>query len=187
MYGAEEIKLPLTMTGESPACVAKFRELVASGQSIRMAEILACRQFPGLHSDEERMKELPPLEQTAGKCYADKIKAEAAAAGIVVSDNSRYNPTMADYRGGGDPNAWIHAGDGISTYKQRLKESGGRSEDLGVAGDDSMVAERYTKKKAAFDKRYEERSARRREMRDRIQKSGRLAEAADKEAKAEAK
>lgn len=154
-----DVVIPVSMQGESEQVLDKYRELVAGGMAIGMATILASRHFPATKADRGRENNLPPIEQTCGKYYADKIKAEAKAAGINVTDASRYNPTMADSRAGGDPNAWVHAGEGTSTYKQRLLASGGGSEDLGVAHDDARIQERFAKKKAAYHGRRRARRA----------------------------
>lgn len=148
-----EIQIPIALMGEPEEILESYRALVVKGTAPRLAEILATRHFPGAWTDTNRINNLPPLEQTCGKWYADKVKAEARAAGINVSDNSHYNATMADTRGGGDPKAWTHVGDGISTYKRRLQEIGGGSEDLGVALDSSRVQDRMAEKKSQYDAR----------------------------------
>jgi hypothetical protein len=93
-----------------------------------------------------------PLEETAGKDYATKVKQQARAAGINITDNSIYNATLADGRGGADPNAWIHAGDGRAKVKRVIEAKGGGCESLGVTPNGRAV-EIEAKKKAALDKR----------------------------------
>ncbi len=148
-----DVPIPIAMLGEPEEILARYRELVANGTAPRMAEILATRHFPAALTDTMRMVGVPPLEETAGLAYAKRVKEAARKAGIVVTDNSRYNPTMADHRRGGDPKAWTHAGDGVSTLKRRLQEMGGGSEDLGVQIDHSRDAERFEKRRAAIMER----------------------------------
>lgn len=160
--------LPFTMQGESEETIQRYFQLVDKGESPGMAEILACRKFPALNSDED-MSKIPPLE-TVSPALARKVKAQAKAAGINVSDNSRYNATMADHRGGGDPKAWLHAGDGVSTYKQRLRECGGGSEDLGVEMDMSRIVARDEGHKAVRALKERQKKAAMQEKRDQFTK-----------------
>lgn len=152
--------LPIGMIGEAPATIAEYRRLVAKGQSPRMAEILACRQAPRGDTDTAHYSNMPPLEETAGFEYAKKVKQQARAAGINVTDNSRYNATIADERCGGDPNAWIHAGDGRSKVRRVIENLGHSCESLGVKDNPDRVAELEAKKEA----RIKRNNARREEM-----------------------
>lgn len=163
-----EVRIPISMMGDPEPILKRYRELVASGTVPRMAEILASRKFPGVETDTMRMAGVPPLEETCGPAYAARMKKLAREAGIAISDNSRYNPTMADSRRGGDPNAWTHAGDGTSTFKRRLEEMGGGSEDLGVKMDMARVAENFEKKRARLDKKKREQDAVKAEKRDKL-------------------
>lgn len=164
-----DVMIPISMLGDPEPILQRYREMVAKGTAPRMAEILASRHFPAALTDTTRMAGVPPLEET-NPAYARRVKEAARKAGIVVTDNSRYNPTMADHRRGGDPNAWTHAGDGISTLKQRLVAQGGGSEDLGVAIDSSRDTERFEKKREAVMKRRRAKSAYREAQRDAIKK-----------------
>lgn len=147
---SKAIHIPVSMLGESDDVLDRYRKLIADGVLPGMASILASRSCPALGTDTARQVGIPPLEVSCGKEYARLRKEEARRAGIAISDNSRYHPMMADSRRGADPNAWIHAGDGASTYQRRLRETGGGCEDLGVQVDLSRTAEKMEKKKSAF-------------------------------------
>lgn len=165
------IELPISMRGESQEVIERFFSLVRNGMKPMLATIVASRHCPELGTDTARMASLPPLEETCGKEYARLRKEEARKAGISISDNSRYNPTMADGRRGADPKAWTHAGDGPSTMKRRLQDMGGGCEQLGVENDLSRTAETMEKKKAAFIKRQKRKYERKAVVLEKIIKS----------------
>lgn len=160
MVGEDDVKIPVSMMGEPEHILERYRALVRAGQSPGMASILASRRCPGLETDTAHYAGMKPLEETCGKAYAAQVKAQARAAGITISDNSRFNGTIADHRGGGDPTAWIHAGDGKSTFRERLRKTGGGGDDFGLEVNTSLVGERYAKKKAGVMGRRREAKAR---------------------------
>ena len=127
-----KVDLPIGMMGESPEVIARFRKMVAEGESQRIAEILACRKAPSLETDTSHFSGMKPLEVTCGPEYAKKVKQQAREAGISISDSSIYNGSIADKRGGGDPNAWLLAGDGRAKWKKSIQAKGGSCESLGV-------------------------------------------------------
>jgi hypothetical protein len=167
----ETISIPVSMLGESDVVLDEYRKLVRGGMAPGMATIIASRQFPGTMADRGRDHNLPAIDETpAGRWYAEKVKKEAEAAGIQVGANSRYNATMADHRGGGDPKAWVHAGEGASTFKRRIEEIGGACEDLGVKPDDSRIQERLVRNKARMMKRRGQHAAARERQKERLAK-----------------
>lgn len=163
--------IDMLMTDEPADVQKEYRRLVDSGQTRIFARLMATHRGPELGTDTARMAALPPLEETCGKEYARLRKEEARKAGISISDNSRYNPTMADNRRGADPKAWTHAGDGPSTMKRRLQDMGGGCEQLGVDNDLSRTAETMEKKKAAFIKRQKRKYERKAVVLEKIIKS----------------
>ena len=118
--------LPIGMMGQPEHLIAKFRRLVASGESPRIAEICALRTAPGGKTDKAHFKglNLAHLAKTIGPSYVEKITAQARAAGISVGENSFYNGSLADKRGGGDPGAWIRTGEGRAKLKETALSRG---------------------------------------------------------------
>lgn len=168
-------QIPIALMGESDRVLARYRQLVGNGESPRMAEILATRHFPGTHTDTMRLVDVPTIGQLQGiqgKYYTDKLRSEAAKAGITLGGNSRYNGHMADTRGGGDPKAWLHAGDGISTYKQRIIDCGGEFKEMGVEMDVARVAEREAKKRVPYDAKESRRKEKIERLKERVEKAG---------------
>jgi len=146
--------LPIGMWDQSPEVVARFRKLVAAGQSPSMAEIFACRKAPGLETDTAHFAGLSMshVAKSAGVPYADKVMAQAKKAGISVNQNSIYNASIADARGGGDPNAWLLAGDGRAKFRKSIESKGGECETLGVKCSGKGL-ELFANKEALINKR----------------------------------
>lgn len=138
-------EIPVSMMGESESILAKYFQLIKSGTSPRMAEILACRKAPGLETDTSHYAGMKPLEETCGQDYARKTKAQARAAGISITDNSIYNATIADERGGGDPKAWLLAGDGRAKFRDIVNNHGASCESLKVK-ENGKLLERFAKR-----------------------------------------
>ena len=152
--------LPISMMGESPVIVARYRQLIAKGESPRMAEILATRQAPGLETDTSHYAGMRPLEETCGLDYATKTKAQARKAGITINDSSIYNPTIADQRGGGDPKAWLLAGDGRDKFRKVINAKGKSCDTLGIKVENGKGLEDFSKR----EKKLEAKQARQAEV-----------------------
>jgi len=138
--------LPIGMMDQPPHVVAAFRRMVAEGQSPRLAEMLAVRKGPCLSTDVTFTEglTLDRIAKQAGQPYVEKIMKQAKAAGITVNGNSFYNGTIADERQGGDPGAWLLAGDGKDKFKKTLRDRGKSSQDLGVEHDESQERTDHT-------------------------------------------
>lgn len=112
--------------------IARFRKMVAAGESPRLAEMMAVRKGPVLDTDTAHFVGLPPLEKVYGPVGAKKIRETARKAGISVSDSSFFNPSIADERAAADPDAWLLPGEGKDKFKRVIRDRGGASEELGV-------------------------------------------------------
>lgn len=145
-----EPHIPISMYGESPEVLSRYRELVRNGMQPGLASIVSTRSSPALGTDTQRTAGVGHQEQHFGKEYMKLRRAEARKAGIAVSDNSTYYCQLAGDKRGGDPNAWTQAGDGPSALKRRLQEMGGNCEELGVKHDSSRTAENMAKKKKTY-------------------------------------
>lgn len=146
------MKLPFSMIDEPEHVKAKYLELVAAGESRSIAEILACRQAPSAETDTSHFAGMRPLDETAGHEYAKKVRAQARAAGISISGSSIYNGSIADARGGGDPNAWLLAGDGRAKWRQSIERVGGECESLKVKASGKSL-EIFAKREKLLNKR----------------------------------
>ena len=150
------------MMGQPDEIVQRFLKMVRAGESPRMAEILACRKAPTLETDTNHYAGMgmAHIEKIDGKPYAQTVWDQAKAAGISVNSNSIYNATMADERCGGDPNAWLLAGDGRDKFKKVVQDKGGFCESLGIESSNGKYEEILDKK----DKEIKAKKARREEM-----------------------
>jgi hypothetical protein len=100
-----------------------FQEIVANGQSIVMAHMLASRQAPGLATDDQFLNQEYALKSRV-KCPQQRAKllARARAAGIPANEHSRYEPGLG--KGPQDPNAWFMHGTGRGELQRRLNARG---------------------------------------------------------------
>jgi len=144
--------LPLGMMDQPDHVIAHYRAMVKAGESPRIAEICACRKAPAGETDTSHFAGMKPLEATAGPEYAKKVRAQARAAGIEVSGSSIYNATIADARGGGDPNAWLLAGDGRAKWRKAIEAKGGECDSLKVKASGKSL-ELFAKKEQALARR----------------------------------
>jgi hypothetical protein len=126
--------LPIGMMDQPPEVIRKFRQLVANGESPRLAEMFAMRQGPRLETATTNAIDLKPSRNNEGVGFQrmQKIRADAKKAGIPVTDDSFYNGSIADERGAADPDAWVHPGEGRDKLRRVVRERGGVSEELGV-------------------------------------------------------
>jgi len=123
--------LPIGMMDQPQHILNRYWAMVEAGESPRLAEMLAVRKGPQLETATNYLVGLPRLETTM-PAYAKKVRQQARKAGISLTDDSKYNGTLADSRGGADPNAWIHPGDGKDKVRQHIRNVGGACETLGV-------------------------------------------------------
>lgn len=151
----KQIDLPIGMMDQPQHVIDRFLKMVANGESPRLAEMLAVRKGPALDTDTAHFVGIPPMEKTLGYNQAKKVREQARKAGISISDSSFYNGTIADERGGGDPNAWLLAGDGKDKFKRVIRERGGACESLGVEFGESQ--ERVDKAQSRIEKHREKR------------------------------
>lgn len=135
------------MIGECEEVVARYWSLIRKGESPGMASILASRCAPSLETDTNHFVGQRPLEEVAGKAYAEKVRKEAIKAGIPITPHSRYNGTIADKRGGGDPAAWLHNGENVDKWRKAVQEKGSSCESL-RAKSDGRIAEIEEKRKS---------------------------------------
>jgi len=144
--------LPIGMMDQPPEVVARFRKMVAAGESPRLAEMLAVRKGPCLDTDTVHMAGLSMahVAKTAGKSYAEKDMKQARAAGIQVNENSFFNGSIADERQGADPGAWCLVGEGKDKLKKTVRDRGGACESLKVDFGESQ--ERVDKEQARLEK-----------------------------------
>lgn len=161
--------LPIGMMDQPSQVIARYRRMVAAGESPRLAEMFAVRKAPKLETDTAHYAGMPALEETAGFEYAKKVKQQARAAGISITDSSIYNGTIADERGGADPNAWLLAGDGRDKFRKVIRDKGKACESLGVEADGSFE-EKWAKKEKAFNKRQSAKKERQAEMAEKATK-----------------
>lgn len=140
------------MVGEPPEVVERYRRMVASGQSPRMAEMLATRKGPRLETATTNAIDLKPSRNNEGVGFQrmQKIRADAKKAGVPVTDDSFYNGSVADERGAADPDAWVHPGEGRDKLRRVVRERGGVSEELGVGPGESQ--KRMDERKKAVEK-----------------------------------
>ena len=126
--------LPIGMMDARQDQIEAFERMVASGESPRLAEMLALRKATNISTDTAHFAGLnmTHIAKTLGQPYADKAMEQARDAGLNVNKNWFYNGSMADERAGGDPEAWIGPGDGIDKFKRLVRNRGGASEELGV-------------------------------------------------------
>lgn len=140
------------MMGQPETVLKKYFQLIKSGTAPKLAEILSSRKSPGLETDTSHYAGMKPLEETCGLDYARKTKAQARAAGISITDNSIYNATLADHRCGGDPKAWLLAGDGRAKVKSVVNNHGATCESLGVK-ENGKLLERFAKREKFVNKK----------------------------------
>ena len=150
--------LPIGMMDARQDQIEAFERMVASGESPRLAEMLALRKAPSLDTDTAHFAGLNMnhIAKTINQPYADKVMEQARKAGLNVNENWFYNGSIADERAGGDPGAWIGPGDGKDKFKKVIRERGGASEELGV--DFFESAERQDKETTRREKVKEKRA-----------------------------
>ena len=162
--------LPVGMMGESDEHIAAFRKMVASGESPRMAEMLALRKAPKPDTDTSHFAGmgLKQLAKHVGEVQVRKIEKQARQAGISINDNSIYNASVADRRQAGDPNAWLLAGDGRDKFKKVIRNRGGTCESLGIEKVDGGAFDRHEIRKVNFKKNRSKVAQRQQEMADKV-------------------
>jgi hypothetical protein len=164
-----EIKIPTSMMDESESVLDRYRDLIMNGESPGMASILASRCAPGLETATNHFVGRKSLEEAYGLDYATKVKRHAREAGIAITDSSIFNASVADERGGADPNAWLLAGDGPDKWRDVAQKRGCPSEDLKVK-DDGRIAEIEAKREEGINRRNAIRAAREAEAADKMKK-----------------
>jgi len=127
------------MMDARPDQIVDFNKMVRAGESPRMAEMLALRAAPRLDTDTAHFAglDLKHFAKVNGQPLAQKAFDQARKAGINVNENWFYNGSIADERGGGDPDAWVGPGEGKSKLKESVRKKGGACESLGVEFGDS--------------------------------------------------
>ena len=128
------MELPIGMMDARPDQIRAFTKMVAAGESPRLAEMLALRKGPALDTDTVHFAGMgmSHLQKCVGPAQAEKVANQARAAGIPINDSWVYNGSVADERGGGDPDAWVGPGDGKDKIKNVIRNRGGACETLGV-------------------------------------------------------
>lgn len=175
MATVKDDDLPIGMMGQPEHLIAKFRELVASGESPRIAEICALRTAPGGKTDTAHFAGmgLGHLASVLGQNHVDKLVAQARAAGIQVGESSIYNGSLADKRAGGDPGAWLTVGDGRAKQREVALSRGMAAADGSVEYGQSQERVEFANKSIeAYDKRKAEKAARKKEITERREKAG---------------
>lgn len=144
--------LPLGMMGQPRSVINHFWKMIDAGESPRLAEMFATRSAPKLDTDTSHFAgmTMAHVAKTCGKPYAEKIMKQARSAGISVNENSFYNGSIADERGGADPGAWKLVGDGKEKFRKTIRDRGGACESLGVEHGES--SERMQKQQAHLEK-----------------------------------
>lgn len=93
---------------DNPAVQSRYDELVASGESHRMAELLACRQFPATRTDvslwQGRHGQDKEMESPRSRKHAERRRAKARSAGV-NPDANMYISGLARFPG--DPMAYV--------------------------------------------------------------------------------
>lgn len=164
-----EIRIPVSMVGESEDVLDRYRDLIMKGESPGIASILATRCAPGLETATNHFIGRKSLEEAYGLDYAARMKRQAREAGIAISDSSIFNASVADARQGGDPGAWLLAGDGPDKWRNVAQARGHTSEDLKVKGD-GRIAEIEAKREEGINRRNAIRQAREAEAADKAKK-----------------
>jgi len=144
------------MMDATDAQIAAFSRMVKSGESPRLAEMLALRKPPKADTDDVHFQGMgmAHLAKVAGHDYAKNTYGQAKAAGLSITDSHIYNGSIADKRKGGDPKAWIGPGDGRAKFRNVIKARGASCETLGIdEGPSDQVIETYHKKKEWFNNR----------------------------------
>lgn len=163
------IAIPRSMVGEPEHILDRYRDLIMKGEPPGMASILASRVAPGLETATNHFVGRKSLEEAYGLDYATKVKRHAREAGISITDDSIFNASVADERGGADPNAWLLAGDSHDKFRKVAQERGCPSEDLKVKPD-GRIAEIEAKREAGINKRNGIRAAQEQAVNDKIKK-----------------
>jgi len=168
--------LTIGMMGQPPHLIAKFRELVASGESPRIAEICALRVAPGGKTDTSHYAGmgLGQLASVLGQDHVNKLVAKAKKAGISVGPNSIYNGSLADKRGGADPGAWLLVGEGQAKAKEVARSRGMATADSDEVkyGESDQRVEFASKWLEKYDKKKAEKAARKKEIESDSLKTG---------------
>lgn len=165
----QEVKIPISMLGESEEVLDRFREMVCGGMAPMLATILASRKVPAADTDTAHYSGMKNLMETAGPSYTNKIHKEAARHGLKVSRDMHFNGSIADQRGGGDPAAWQRVGDGRAHFRKVLESRGETSQDLKAMNTD-RAKEVFARKEARFNKRQEAIKSRQAAMSDKAAK-----------------
>jgi hypothetical protein len=116
-----------------------YEELIASGQSSSIAQILSSRRPPGVHgTDTTAFAGFGSLNKQLGK-DCDRIVTAAKKHGYNPCSHDVYNPTFATFEG--DPAAFSSQGQGLARYT-KLAESRG----LAISGDKTQEARIFAPK-----------------------------------------
>lgn len=166
-----EIKIPVSMVGESEEVLDRYRELVANGESPGMASILASRSAPALETATNHFVGVRSIGNPGMADYEALVRNQAKKAGIPVTENSHYNPTIADHRRGGDPGAWIHNGESHDKWRKTCEERGMSCDDLRTRND-GKIAEIEEKREKRIRKQDRHRAAVKEFMADKKKKLG---------------
>lgn len=114
-----QVEVPEEVQALGPRAIQAYFNSLEDGDSPRMAEMLACRQPPGLVTDTSVTTTHGTLRQQLGdsdaevKCCMEACKAQ----GFTPSDNHVYVPTLADFRF--DKKAFLPK----ENYRQAVKEA----------------------------------------------------------------
>lgn len=106
---AEQITVPKSVQDRGPHAIQHYMDMLGSGQSERMAEMLACRLPPGTKgTDSAFMQGRNNGEQLDGMDWWSRkqLISQAKAAGVDINGKV-YVGSIADGRMGGDPDAWV--------------------------------------------------------------------------------
>ena len=113
------VEVPAEVQALGPRAIQAFFNSLEDGDSPKMAEMLACKQPPGLVTDTSVTTTHGTLRQQLGdsdaevKCCMEACKAQ----GFTPSDNQVYVPTLAKFRF--DKDAFLPK----ENYRQAVKDA----------------------------------------------------------------
>lgn len=120
----DTLTIPIDVERAGPKAVALYREIIASGESQNFAEMIACRQAPGVQTDNTFLAGIGTLrDQFDGDDFTlNEVVQVAQASGYSPKSSDFYNESLARFPG--DPEAFLHAGQGRDHIKKVCEKRG---------------------------------------------------------------
>ena len=112
--------IPLDIQRLGPLDIAKYQKLLSESCPAKFAEMVVCRQPPGVRGTDRSLMEGRLNQQWLDdmpRDHAQHILGEARRAGVSASGKF-YMSGLADKRGPADPGAWV---DSVSDVKRVAK------------------------------------------------------------------